>query len=540
MASFVFFQLIASLNPCFTAGPYGLAQKPPMGWRTWNAFDRNVDQKIMTSTMDAMTRRGRLVNGIPSSLLDVGYNRVGLDDNWQACGTGVNGSFHSADGTPLVNTERFPDLTEMCKYAHSQNLKCDWYHNTCICSENQFTDTSVIQNIYRKSVDAIVEYGFDGVKLDGCSQFHNTSFWASLLNDSGREIIIENCHNSDPMFPSDPQAIYPYNFYRTSGDIDPNFGTIYCNLHSTVEYLHHSPPLSHPGMWAFPDMLEVGNMQTYEEERSHFGAWCIMSSPLILSFDLRDEAKLNRVWDFITNTEAIAINQQWAGHPGRFVTSWGPPGYSRVWSRLCTENETGQHNWAFNGAGSLTHEGLCLDASLQLGGYEPTHPCQSLSLLQLAPCTEQPAQRFVRDSMSIRFNGSDQGVHCVDTVGPTGPAAILWDCNKSPMQTYNFTDGKAVNAEGYCLTATRGGWDLWSKPQPGGSLAVLVLSAGAPLASAYISFAVLGLSGNIHVRDIWQRRDVGTFADGFNTDEFGGKDSRFYLLVPGHVLQTIV
>lgn len=33
----------------------------------------------------------RKVNG--TSLLDIGYNRVGLDDNWQQCGKGINGSF---------------------------------------------------------------------------------------------------------------------------------------------------------------------------------------------------------------------------------------------------------------------------------------------------------------------------------------------------------------------------------------------------------------------------------------------------------------
>ena len=30
-----------------------------------------------------------------------GYDRIGMDDNWQACGAGINGSFHSAAGAPL-------------------------------------------------------------------------------------------------------------------------------------------------------------------------------------------------------------------------------------------------------------------------------------------------------------------------------------------------------------------------------------------------------------------------------------------------------
>ena len=44
------------------------------------------------------------------------YNRAGLDDAWQACFTGVEGtgaktrSFHDVQGHPLVNTSRFPDM----------------------------------------------------------------------------------------------------------------------------------------------------------------------------------------------------------------------------------------------------------------------------------------------------------------------------------------------------------------------------------------------------------------------------------------------
>ena len=44
--------------------------------------------------MDALVDRSRTVDGKPTSLLDLGYNRIGLDDSWQECGAGVNGSFH--------------------------------------------------------------------------------------------------------------------------------------------------------------------------------------------------------------------------------------------------------------------------------------------------------------------------------------------------------------------------------------------------------------------------------------------------------------
>ena len=52
---------------------------------------------------------------------------------------------------------------------------------------------------------------------------------------------------------------------------------------------------------------------------------CVVSAPLILGLELTD-AKLNPVLDIITNAEAIAVNQKWAGHPGRLVeTITAPP-----------------------------------------------------------------------------------------------------------------------------------------------------------------------------------------------------------------------
>ena len=71
-------------------------------------------------------------------------------------------------------------------------------------------------------------------------------------------------------------------------------------------------------------MLEVGNMATLEEDRSHFGAWCIVSSPLILGYDVTNRSLTQKIWPIISNAEAIAVNQQWAGHPGRLIRAWNP------------------------------------------------------------------------------------------------------------------------------------------------------------------------------------------------------------------------
>jgi hypothetical protein len=58
-----------------------------MGWRSWNLFGADVNQGLIEGIMDGMVSRKRTVDGVPTSLCDLGYCDVGLDDNWQQCGS---------------------------------------------------------------------------------------------------------------------------------------------------------------------------------------------------------------------------------------------------------------------------------------------------------------------------------------------------------------------------------------------------------------------------------------------------------------------
>eukprot|EP00966_Prymnesium_polylepis_P334609 7389977-Prymnesium_polylepis.1 len=98
------------------------------------------------------------------------------------------------------------------------------------------------------------------------------------------------------------------------------------NLQTTIRFQDPTTPLSRPGCWAYPDMLEVGRIAVDGQlhhgwNRAHFGAWCVVSAPLILGLDVTQPALVGPVIDIITNPEAIAVNQAWAGHPGALVWS---------------------------------------------------------------------------------------------------------------------------------------------------------------------------------------------------------------------------
>jgi hypothetical protein len=58
---------------------------------------------------------------------------------------------------------------------------------------------------------------------------------------------------------------------------------------------------------------------SHVESRTHFAAWCVLSSPLILGFDLTDEAIYREMYPIITNAGALEVSATWAGNSGRLV-----------------------------------------------------------------------------------------------------------------------------------------------------------------------------------------------------------------------------
>ena len=181
------------------------------------------------------------------------------------------------------------------------------------------------------------------------------------LNKSGHAMLVENSNQGDgnplmrgkagpPRNNPDNASVAtggdgycPFNLFRTGGDIGPDFGNIMGKLELVRPYLDHDTPISRPGCWAYPDMLEVGNFAgplNHTESRTHFGAWCIVSSPLILGMDVTDPDLVRSVYDIISNEDAIRVNQQWAGHPGRRIAPGSTAG--RCIAPACTHQVWGK------------------------------------------------------------------------------------------------------------------------------------------------------------------------------------------------------
>ena len=185
--------------------------------------------------------------------------------------------------------------------------------------------------------------------------------WATLLNATAKAdiMVIENCNNDNSQIPKKGADLRtaPMHFYRTSTDIRPTYGSVVSNGQSIL----HLGTASGPYAWGYPDMMVVGvtaqiltgqkvpaaprrewgesvalrpesaayrelaartplpPVLSFVENRAHFSMWTILSSPLVLSLNFSDAAVVDAVWPIITNTDAIGVNQAWAGSIGGLV-----------------------------------------------------------------------------------------------------------------------------------------------------------------------------------------------------------------------------
>ena len=347
--------------------------KSVRGWRSWNAVMEDVTQQLITRQVDALTVRRLSVAGKPTSLLDLGFDRVGIDAGWNLC-TGVNGSWHDESGHFIIDKTRFPDMKAMTTHAHSVGVKMDFYLNQDgLCPEGRIPGAAANTGNphYVNDANDAAELGFDGIKTDSGGGNDNMTLWAEAVNATGREMVIECCNTGGCVGPipaktgATPPDSCPFNMFRTGIDIAPSPLSTVSNLLDTSRFLNSS----RPGCWAYPDMLELGapvvgphaarnqpsrGRQSHsvcnstdgtagdsaprlslEQGKAQFAGWCTVSSPLVLGFDLANETEYDRWWPFLSNPRALSIQSSWAGSAGRLVEQ-SPLNFTTVVPHGCT------------------------------------------------------------------------------------------------------------------------------------------------------------------------------------------------------------
>ena len=208
-------------------------------------------------------------------------------------------------------------------------------------------------------------------------------------------------------------------------------------------------------------MLMDGAMH-YRWNRAHFGAWCVVSSPLILGLDVTDGGTLCDIIDVISNKEAVAINQEWAGHPGALVWSelGGALGFPAARPCNLTNPDLRQRGWSLRPLDSTATATATATAGVgvdpMFAAPDPTFaaPAAHVALvgpavngltesclkvegrgypggrggLLLAPCnSSDPAQAFSYNATTQQLSHSQS---CVDVHGG-GPLVWMYGCSGS-------------------------------------------------------------------------------------------------------------
>lgn len=295
---------------CFmlcAAATMAVAQNPPlMGWSSWNTYGFQINDSVIKAQADAMVALG---------FSECGYNHINIDD-------GFFGG-RDADGNLLIHPTRFPDgLRSVVDYIHGKGLKAGIYsdagRNTCASFWGEPKDEIGIGvGLYGHDVEDMNlffnELDFDFIKVDYCGADANNNADGLDLDVETRykEIAaaIEATGCTDVTwnicrwaFPG-TWACGIADSWRTTEDIYLGWNSVKSIINQSL-YLSAYATYGH---YNDMDMLEVGRGLTDEEDKTHFGMWCIMSSPLLIGCDMND-IKGNAL-ELMQNKELIALNQ---------------------------------------------------------------------------------------------------------------------------------------------------------------------------------------------------------------------------------------
>lgn len=280
-----------------------LALTPPMGWNSWNTFSINIDEKLIKDVANSFVKDG---------LKDAGYQYIVIDDGWMA-------KERDAKGSLVADPVKFPNgMKSVVDYVHGKGLKFGIYN--CAGSKTCGGFPGSRGHEYQDAL-LYASWGVDYLKYDWCNTEKLNAEGAYItmrdaLYAAGRPMVFSLCEwgENQPW----KWGAKVGHLWRTTGDItncwdcEDNHGTWSSwGVLRTVNMRKDIRQYAGPGHWNDPDMMEVGNGMTVQEDRSHFTLWSMLAAPLIMGNDLR--SMKNETREILTNKEVIAVNQDVLG-----------------------------------------------------------------------------------------------------------------------------------------------------------------------------------------------------------------------------------
>ncbi|HEV2691282.1 MAG TPA: glycoside hydrolase family 27 protein [Verrucomicrobiae bacterium] len=344
-----------------------LAQTPPMGWNSYDAFSDSVtedetlsnarwmqanlqafgwdtvvvdfrwydplptgDDRLLNKTRvgaelaaDAVSRLLPAPNRFPSATNGAGFKP--LADKLHAMG--LKFGIHVMRGIPrqavLANTKILGGQFWAAD-AGDQNDKCTW------CPDMfGVRDNAAGQAWYDSCVQLWASWGVDYIKVDDLSEPYHASEIGQIrhaLNKYGSKIVFST--SPGPTTTSRAGHIAANaNLWRISGD----FWDRWPKINEQFDLLAQWSGAAGPGHWPDADMIPLGFIAirskiggnphwthfTRDEQRTLMSLWSLAPSPLMLGMNLPD----NDDWTtaLLTNPEVLAVNQDIAGKPAKRI-----------------------------------------------------------------------------------------------------------------------------------------------------------------------------------------------------------------------------
>ncbi|TRM66282.1 glycoside hydrolase [Schizophyllum amplum] len=256
----------------------GVAHLPVLGYNTWNAYQaagynyvniddcysshNRSDEGYIVENPDTFSRG---MKNLTDTLHGLGFQTgIYSDSGWLTCG-GYPGSYG--------NEER-----------DAQTFFVDWgfdylKYDNCYIPFDSITRTGIIGR-YQRMADAI----------------------ANLTADTNKPVVLSLCE-----WGWSQVWLWGKRFgqsWRTTGDIAPEWNSLAAIINTNSFITQATDFYGRNDL----DMLQLGNGNlTYEESKSHFTAWALMKSPLLIGTDL--STITNETLEILTNSEILAINQ---------------------------------------------------------------------------------------------------------------------------------------------------------------------------------------------------------------------------------------
>ena len=293
--------------------------RPLMGWSSWNTFGVDISDSLILEIAKTMS-----TNGLKSA----GYTYVNIDDGF------FNG--HDPDtGILRWNYRRFPNgMKPVVDGIHALGLKAGTYSDagSDTCGSLWMNDVAGVgAGLYgHDAADCKLHFndlGFDFIKVDYCGgkalQLDERIRYTEIsdaIRATGREVRYNICRWAFPGIWGARVA----ESWRTTEDIRASWSSVR-NIIAENLYLSQFASAGH---YNDMDMLQVGRYLgevkdaicdedvglTQVEEATHFGMWCMMSSPLLIGCDVRKLPETTR--ELVTNPFLLAMNQNDLGQQG--------------------------------------------------------------------------------------------------------------------------------------------------------------------------------------------------------------------------------